>query len=87
MLISVTHLTMIIGGRFQHRIAKQVRVALTKVSGLALLPVRHIGFERAPAQCALALSAAHLHTAHELFNSEYFLVFSRTFSVYNVDLK
>lgn len=60
---------------------------LTNVSGLALLPVRHIGFERAPAQCALALSAAHLHTAHELFNSEYFLVFSRTFSVYNVDLK
>ena len=61
--------------------------ALTNVSGLALLPVRHIGFERAPVQYALVLSAAHLHTAHELFNSEYFLVFSRKFLVYNVDLK
>ena len=61
--------------------------SLTNVTGLALLLVRHIGFERAPAQCAFELSAAHLHTAHELFNSEYFLVFSRKFSVCNVDLK
>ena len=36
------------------------------VSVHALLLVRHIGFERAPAQCAHKLSTTHLYTAHEL---------------------
>ena len=47
------------------------------VSVLALLPVRNIGFERAPAQCTLKLSTTHLYTAHELITE--FWVFPRVF--------
>ena len=43
----------------------------------ALLLVRHIGIERAPAQCSLKLSTAHLHTAHESIIQ--FWVFPRVF--------